>query len=124
MALRQSVARASNEWEENLVLSHHRMIRESQDNPEVFEQYHKAFHMALLANCDSPILLKFCSQLYDLNVRYRYLAAQSNNYQSRDVSDEHLSIMQAAVEKDADTASKRLLDHYRKTGVFLTVLFG
>lgn len=124
MALRQSIAQADNEWEENLVLSHHRMVRESQNNPEDFEQYHKAFHTALLVNCNSPILLKFCSQLYDLNVRYRYLAGQSSNYRTRDVSDEHQGILQAAVDRDTETASKRLLDHYRQTGVFLAVLFG
>lgn len=123
MALRQSIVRANEEWEENLVLCHHRMVRESKENLEVFEKHHKAFHTALLLNCDSPILLKFCSQLYDLNVRYRFLAGQSQNYKTRDVSDEHQGIMQAAIDGDIESASKRLLNHYRQTGVFLTSQF-
>lgn len=123
MALRQSVERRSEDWEENLVLSHHRMVREPRDNIEAFEDRHKAFHMALLANCGSPILMRFCSQLYDLNIRYRYLAGRSLNYQKRDVAGEHAGIMQAAINGDADLASERLQNHYRQTGAFLTGLF-
>lgn len=124
MALRQSIANATDDWEENIVLFHHRMVREPRDNVDEFEQRHKAFHLALLANCNSPILLKFCSQLYDLNVRYRYLAGRSQNYPSRDVSDEHKNIMQAALDKDVERASEQLLNHYRQTGFFLSGLIG
>ncbi|MEO0403160.1 MAG: FCD domain-containing protein, partial [Pseudomonadota bacterium] len=89
-----------------------------------FEDLHKAFHMALLSNAPSPILLKFCSQLYDLNIRYRYLAGSALNYQRRDVSDEHAGILSAAITRDADDACARLLSHYRMTGDFLSGLFG
>ncbi len=79
--------------------------------------------MALLAQCNGPILLKFCSQLYDLNIRYRYLAGSSMHYKRRDVSSEHESIMNAAIHGDADFASEYLLQHYRETGAFLSLLF-
>ena len=119
MALRQSIANANETWEEQLVLSLHRMSREDSKTSEAYEDLHKAFHMALLANCDSPILLKFCSQLYDLNVRYRYLAGRSLDYKSRHVGDEHAEIMSAAVKRNVDLTSERLLNHYQKTGAFL-----
>ncbi|MFV2034706.1 MAG: GntR family transcriptional regulator [Halocynthiibacter sp.] len=122
MALRQSIANASGDWENHLVICHHRMVREPRDNIEAFEDRHKAFHMALLNNCDSPILLKFCNQLYDLNIRYRYLAVLALEYRKRDVSREHTNIMEAAIERDADLASERLLNHYHQTGAFLTGL--
>lgn len=119
MALRQSIANADDTWEEQLVLSLHRMEREDSKTSETYEDLHKTFHMALLANCNSPILLKFCSQLYDLNVRYRYLAGRSLNYKSRNVSTEHADILSAAVKRDVDLTSQRLLDHYQRTGAFL-----
>ena len=125
MALRESIANATESWEEDLVLSHHRMVRSSRDDIEGFEEFearHKAFHMALLAGCDSPILLRYCSQLYDLNVRYRYLALQSKNYLKRDIPKEHQDIMDAAIARDPDLVSERLLNHYRQTGAFLTGL--
>lgn len=120
LALRQSIANATQIWEENAVLAHHRMNRIKPNSLEDFEKRHKHFHMALLANSPSPILLKICSQLYDLNIRYRYLAVGATDYKHRDVEDEHNGILDAAIRKDADLASERLLSHYQRTGAFLT----
>lgn len=120
LALRESLAHATQDWEEALVLAHHRMKRAKVvQNPE-YEAYHKQFHMALLSNARSPILLKFCSQLYDLNIRYRYLAGSALNYRKRDVGDEHAGILSAVVARDTELASTRLLDHYKTTGAFLS----
>ncbi len=124
LALRESIVNATDEWEELIVLAHHRMNRAKGKDPDLFEDLHKAFHMALLESAASPILLKFCSQLYDLNIRYRYLAGSALDYQRRDVGDEHTGILNAAVARDADTASERLLNHYRMTGAFLSGLLG
>ncbi|SDL01773.1 GntR family transcriptional regulator [Aliiruegeria lutimaris] len=123
MALRQSISNADEEWEDALVLAHHKMVRQQPTDLEAFEARHKDFHMALLANCRSPILMKFCSQLYDLNIRYRYLAGKALNYQKRDVASEHAAILEAALDRDANLASERLLNHYRQTGAFLNGLF-
>lgn len=121
MALRQSIARADPAWEEALVLSHHRMKRLSGAGSVAdFEVAHKSFHMALLANADSPILLRYCDQLYDLNIRYRYLAAGQSSYQKREVAAEHEEIFEAAVAGDADTAARALIKHYRVTGEYLS----
>ncbi len=122
MALRESNSRADQAWEEQLVLAHHRMIREPRENIELFEDRHKEFHMALLANCASPILLRFCNQLYDLNIRYRYLAGHAMGYQKRDIAAEHTAILEAAIERNADLASERLISHYQQTGTFLAGL--
>lgn len=119
LAVRDSLSNGSAEWEETLVLSHHYMGRARQKDQETFESCHKDFHMALISACKSPILLRFCNQLYDLNVRYRYLAGQSKSYARRDVDAEHQSILDAAIERDIDAVSERLIDHYRATGAFL-----
>lgn len=122
-ALRHSIAAATNEWEERLVLSHHRMVRQPREDVEAFEALHKTFHMTLLDNCGSPILIRYCSQLYDLNIRYRYIAGQTVNYQSRDIGAEHQAILAAAVDRNADLAAERLINHYRQTGAFLNGFF-
>ncbi len=122
MALRQSIARATPEWEERLVLSHHKMKRLTRT--ATFEDAHKSFHMALLSNAESPMLERFCSQLYDLNIRYRYLAAGGASYQNRDIAAEHEDIFDAAVQGDANAASAALLSHYRLTGEYLTTQLG
>lgn len=124
LALRESIENATDAWEETIVLAHHRMQRAKSSGSHTFEPLHKEFHMALLANAQSPILVKFCSQLYDLNIRYRYLAGNALNYQSRDVGDEHTGILDASIARDADLASDRLLNHYKMTGAFLSGLLG
>jgi DNA-binding GntR family transcriptional regulator len=111
MALRQSIAQTSSEWEESLVLSRHRMKR-AVETP-TFETAHKTFHMTLLSNAASPISERYCSQLYDLNIRYRYLAASGADYQRRDISAEHIVILEAAVGRNADAASKAPLSQCR-----------
>lgn len=120
MALRQSIARADAGWEEALVLSHHRMRKAKQLSNAAFEAAHKAFHMALLAASGSAMLERLCSQLYDLNIRYRFLAAATATYQARDIDSEHAAILEAALAHDADRASGNLLAHYRRTGEYLT----
>jgi len=121
MALRGSIARADAAWEERLVLVHHRMKRASSTHDvATFEEAHKSFHMALLDNAESPILQRYCGQLYDLNIRYRYLAAGGTNYRKRDVGAEHEEILDAAVRGDADAAAAALIRHYRVTGDYLS----
>lgn len=123
MALRKSLENRTEAWEETVVLSHHRMVRAQTKDTGDFEDLHKDFHMTLLANCDWPILQKFCSQLYDLNIRYRYVAAKATNYQSRDVSSEHAAILDAIIAQDAKAASENLIGHYNKTGEYFREIF-
>jgi len=124
IALRRSISSGGSDWEENLVLVHHRLNRPSRSNPEAWEAAHRKFHTALLDACGSPILLRFCDQLYDLNVRYRFLAGQSTRYEERDIDAEHAAILAAAIARDADSACESLLNHYRLTGEFLSDRIG
>lgn len=117
MALRQSIERAKPQWEEQLVLAHHHVKRAA--STDTFEEAHKIFHMTLLSNAASPMMERYCSQLYDLNIRYRNLASSEENYQSRDISAEHDEIFEATIKRDHDTASAALLSHYRLTGEYL-----
>lgn len=120
MAIRMSVTNGDADWEDALVLSHHRMKKLAATGDDTFEEAHKSFHMALLDNCGSPMLLKYCSQLYDLNIRYRYLAAGSESYQSRNIPAEHEDILSAAVQRDSGLAAQCLITHYKLTGDYLT----
>lgn len=122
MALRQSVLNGGKDWEEQLVLHHHYMARADRFETEVFEDLHKKFHMALISSGVSPVLLRFCEQLYDLNVRYRYLAGTSKSYSRRNVEAEHLAILNAAIDRNVELVSTLLLAHYRSTGAFLAEL--
>lgn len=123
MALRASIELGNSDWEEALVLSHYRLKRADMADFDQWETLHKTFHMSLLNACNSSILLSYCSQLYDQNIRYRFLAESSTNYKSRNVTDEHQHILDATINRDADLASQLLLQHYTSTGEFLLKRF-
>ena len=121
IALRESIAAHTTDWEEALVLAHHRLARtprslsESrfEDNPE-WEPRHREFHRALIAGCGSRWLLGFCEQLADQYQRYRRLPAP-RAFLKRGVKSEHQQLMQAAIEGCADEAVALLRAHVQRT---------
>ena len=125
-ALRESIEHGDAQWEENIVLANHRLNRTPRsidDHNYVansdWEPKHKQFHMALLSACGSSILLKFCGQLYDQNIRYRNISG-TVAYSKRNTIDEHKHIVKLALERNADEAVKALVNHYTRTGQFLS----
>lgn len=122
MALRASIENATEDWEEALVLSYHHMVQAKKYDRDDMEDAHKAFHLALLSNAKMPMLLRYCNQLYDLNIRYRFLASEGPGYGERSIEAEHEAIFNAAVDRNADAACAALMDHYRKTGRYLSLL--
>ncbi len=125
-ALSESMERGGKDWEERVVLAEYHLSRTERSASrrsfianEDWETCHKAFHMALISACGSSILLNFCDQLYDQNVRYRHVAGKVA-YPKRDIAKEHRSIMQAALDRNTISAVAGLADHYKATGAFLT----
>lgn len=124
-ALGESIERGGKDWEERVVLAEYHLSqteRSISKNAFVanqdWELRHKGFHMALISACGSSILLNFCDQLYDQNVRYRHVAGKVA-YPKRNIAKEHQTIMRAALDRDVTKAIAGLLDHYRATGTFL-----
>lgn len=125
LAIRQAFGRRSSEWEEALVLAFHRLSRTPRssqedsylENPE-WERLHRAFHMTIVGNCGSPLLLGFCEQLYDQAYRYRQLAA-TRAYPRRHERDEHQAMLDAILGKDLEQVLSWLTVHYERTERFV-----
>ena len=121
-AIRESIQHGDEAWEERVVLSHHRLKQtpriKTGDGGADWETTHKRFHMTLISACGSQFLFDFCSQLYDLNIRYRNIAGQTA-YPARDISSEHLHIFEAVIARNADQAVSLLTAHYQGTGGYL-----
>ena len=121
IALRKSIDSRTPEWEEQLVLAHHRLSRtprslsskEFVNNP-TWEPLHRAFHGALISNCGSRWLIGFCEQLADQLYRYRQLSLK-RVFPKRHEGDEHQTIVDAAIAGDADRAVAFLQSHYQRT---------
>jgi DNA-binding GntR family transcriptional regulator len=116
------MAASTPQWEEALVVAHHRLSRtprslnaeQFEDNPE-WERLHRIFHRTLIAQCGSRSLIAFCDQLADQLYRYRRLSIQKA-FPGRHVADEHQAIVNAALSGDADKAAALLTDHFHRHG--------
>lgn len=121
IALRESIANATVDWEEALIVAHHRLDRTPrsldperfEDNPE-WERHHRRFHALLIGNCQSRPLIGFCEQLADRLYRYRALSIRKA-FRSRKVTDEHAQILKATIDRDVDNAISLLQRHYTRT---------
>jgi DNA-binding GntR family transcriptional regulator len=60
------------------------------------------------------VLLGFCSQLYGRAERYRRLSITVPDI-PRDIRTEHRLIFEAAIRRDAATATDLLKDHFERT---------
>jgi GntR family transcriptional regulator, carbon starvation induced regulator len=121
IALRQALTHRTVAWEEQLVLTCHRLSRVDRsastetfkENPE-WEKAHRTFHMALIATCPSRWLVDFCGLLSDHAARYRNLA-MAVIYPQRDIAGEHRALMEAAIHGEVEDAVTKLVEHYRRT---------
>ena len=124
-ALRESIANGTDDWDEQLILANYRLSRiprfgndDTHNANTDWEIAHKIFHDTLTSLCGSSMLIKYCGQLYDQNIRYRQLCV-STAYPVRDITEEHSTICDAVLARDADLAVNLLLSHYKATSVFV-----
>jgi DNA-binding GntR family transcriptional regulator len=120
LALRESLARGDDAWEASVLAAHHRLSklegrRAEAQGTDDWETWHRAYHVALIAACGSPLLLQLCGQLHDLNTRYRRLFLSANPF-DRDVPAEHRALTAAVMARNADRACALLERHIERTG--------
>jgi DNA-binding GntR family transcriptional regulator len=75
---------------------------------------HAAFHLALIDGCDSPWLIHLHSLMYAQSERYRRLSVPFAA-RRRNVDKEHRAIVNAAIARDAEAATRLLAAHLQKT---------
>ena len=121
IALRDSMAREGARWEEELVVAALRLSRiperigpgPSGVNP-AWDEQHKQFHCALIANSGSKLIEGFCASLFDQAARYRNLGATAS-LPVRDTEAEHRAIVDAVIRRDAELAVSLLRNHFTLT---------
>jgi DNA-binding GntR family transcriptional regulator len=120
MALRQSIEARDAAWEEQLLISYHRLSRtprfsgtDAKMRSPTWEEAHRQFHASLVAGCGSQRLTAISGQLFEAAERYRHLARLAGKSRSKD--DEHRPIMEAALAHNADLATGLLTRHYQRT---------
>lgn len=115
----ESIARGGRDWEDALILAHHRLARHPRPaggaarkaDPAAM-RLHGDFHSALVAACGSRWLVRFCGQLADQAHRHRLGLTGAG---ARIAAREHEAILKAALARDAKAAADLLVAHHRAT---------
>ncbi len=125
-ALRQSISRGDEVWEANLIAAFHRLTRAEEklaggENREEWEERNRVFHEVLISACPSRWVKHFVKILYNQAERYRHLSLRQPTI-PRDVHEEHRTLFEAALERDADKACTILAQHIRSTLASVSML--
>lgn len=127
IALRESIARGDNHWEEQLLIAHHWLSRaprlpdaSAARAADEWETRHRRFHLALIEACAAPKLVRFCAMLQDQTLRYRNVAAMKE-YREQHERGEHRAIRDAVLARKTDLAVELLHAHYNATRRIVSV---
>jgi GntR family transcriptional regulator, carbon starvation induced regulator len=122
IALQAAVAAGDRSWEAEILAAAHRLkgcrTSKGEGLSEEWYRENRAFHDALVTACNSPQMMAFRGQLYDLSERYRRLSV-GNGLAGRDLDAEHQVIMDAVLARDADAAVAHTVDHFVNTTRFI-----
>lgn len=116
-ALRNSISSGNEAWEERLVAAYYRLskLEAGEGNFDARERANEEFHAALLAGCNSPLLLRLHRTLYDQHKRYRNISLLTTVSIPRDVHEEHRAIYEAALARQLDKACDATRLHILRT---------
>jgi DNA-binding GntR family transcriptional regulator len=126
--LRHAILDGDIEWESRLIAAHHRLSRTAELDPDDAERLsdhwvsaHAEFHRALLDGCANQRLKDIAGSLRDTAELYRRWSVPLAHGSDRDIAAEHVAILTATLERDADTAVRHLSAHIGHTTDILLV---
>ena len=117
-ALKLSIDNGDTDWEGNLVSAHHKlssmeqkMLSGDDSQKEDWKRYDWEFHLALIEACGSRNLISLHSVLYDKYLRYQMLML---THRGQEAADEHKKMLEAALNRNVEAATKTLTLHIEK----------
>lgn len=119
-ALRLAMAEGDAQWEADIVAALHLLRRQAETTPapngssEAFDAAHKRFHVALVAGCRSPRLLRAQSSLYDEAYRYRRVTLTRFEGWGKFLHD-HETLAARVLARETEAAVATLMAHLAST---------
>ena len=117
-ALKLSIDNGDTDWEGNLVSAHYKlssmeqkMLSGDDSQKENWKRYDWEFHLALIEACGSRNLISLHSVLYDKYLRYQMLML---THRGQEAADEHKKMLEAALDRNVEKATKTLTVHIEK----------
>lgn len=119
-ALRESMARGTDDWEAKVISAFHkltlaeqRLVANAEDTFDYWEKCNRSFHDAILSGCQSVRLLHSCHVLYSLSERYRRISA-TQGPPPVGVHDEHQALCEAVLARKEEDAVSVLISHTQR----------
>jgi DNA-binding GntR family transcriptional regulator len=120
-ALSDAIDHGDDVWEGNVLAAFHRLNvveKRLSSGPvaldEDWSERHKAFHVALLSACRSPLILGLIDSLFDRAERYRRYSALHRQTE-RHKGNDHKKMMDAVLARDKELALGMLRQHIEHT---------
>jgi DNA-binding GntR family transcriptional regulator len=121
LAIRKSIGHGDAAWEEQVVLSFHRLSRtprfepgQERERSPKWEVAHRNFHSSLISASGSRRLEQYCEHLFDSSERYRHVGRKAG-IKGENREKEHRALMEAVVARDADAAARVITAHFERT---------
>lgn len=109
--LTKSIEQGDEEWELNVITSHHKLARiDEPANPGIdydeWEERHNHFHLSLLSGCNNPKMLEFMENILEQMARYRHIWVNIRLDYAQRYHDngEHEKLMQAVLDRNIPLA--------------------
>lgn len=113
-AVRASVQRGDDSWEEALVVAHHRLRKlsraEVEGDPGAWPAAYRRLNIVLVSACGSQIMEDFCHEVFERVSRYRQICYRRT---SRLLAPDYTLVVEAALARDPELAAERMTDHIR-----------
>ena len=114
-ALADSFRNGDVEWEARVIAAHHKlaameeqMDRGDHSQIDLWKRRDWGFHQALISACGSDVLMHLHGGVFDKYLRYQMIAL---SFRGRIAAAEHRALLDAALERDHDSANRILKAH-------------
>jgi len=119
LCLRLSIEHGDAEWEANVVSSFWKLGRMEKsdwgvDGLQEWEKHHHGFHEALVAGCQSAMLVFFCARARRVTDRFRRIRIQRTAPDPL-VRQEHATIFELVLAKKTQEAERALAAHIQRS---------
>lgn len=130
-ALSLSIKNGDDSWEANILATFHSLAKfetqqiKNKEEYKEWEKRHRAFNLALINACNLNYLLQIQKKLYDLTERYRrqWLLAGLKNKNGLQHAKDQKKIMNAALARDSQLATKLLHKHFENAVQIIEAYF-
>lgn len=114
-----AMERGDDNWEAEILATAHTLSRivevsSTEEQLDLWDARHKAYHTAMVAGCRSPHLMQVRDALFDQVERYRHLWLRETVFSSAALQakrEQHAALTEAVVSRDRQKAQQMMREH-------------